>query len=330
MLRANLGPRFFLIWMTVSLLDLNLAHALAESAAAQAAFQKKAYNKSIELLSPRLVDLDKTDILLLARSHEFLGNHNASLKVLSTARSKFPQDVEIAGLYGRSQFLSGHRKEAILSLKELIEKHPQYLPAYRTLVEIFSDAKDRAQRYELRLLYQDMVEKFGEKPDFITPLCRLDAAEGLYDVALKNCLLGTQISPKTAENWVHLGTVYKDTGKPELAESTLQKAAKAFPDSEIAQLGLAKFYEDKKNILLSYKHYVSSVKANNKSVEGLIGVGQTSAELQKMDESISAFSKACKLDRSALPAFRKTANTLRLAKNEVWLKKFEAAIDKCN
>ncbi len=92
---------------------------------------------------------------------------------------------------------------------------------------------------------------------------------------------------------------------------------------------LAQFLDEKKNYIGSYGYYKRAVDANKKSVLALQGLGNSGLEIQKYQESLDAYTKACKMDRKTLPLFRKAANTLRTMKSADWLKKFEIAIDKC-
>ncbi len=315
------------ILLTVSLLDFNRAWAGAyQDPFAQKAFDNKDYEKVVDLLMPKLADLSRESILILGKSQSELKNQTAAIKAYSAGLSQQPKDIEMKSLIGFELFKSGKDRDAMTTLKEVIETNPKFLQAYRYLIQIYEKKKNK---YELRLLYQDMVERFGEKPEFITKLCNLTSLEGFFDLALKYCTLGIQQNAKEPENYVYLGLAYKDTAKPELAEKNLKQAADTFSNSEISQVTYGQFLEDKKDFIHAYDYYQRAILKHKDSLAGWLGVGRAGLEIQKLQESLGGFEAACKIDKSALPAIRRATNTLRLTKNEVWKKRFEAATENC-
>lgn len=318
----------FALLLAVSFLDVYPAKASGlNSAEANTAYQQHQYDKVVELLMPRLSELPRDQIILLGKSQEELKNYTASIKVFSTGVSLDAKDHEMKSLLGSALAKSGKDHDAIQVLKEVQDSFPKEVLSYRYLIEIYTK---KANRYELRLLYQDMIEKFGEKPEFIGKLCELTTLDGLYDLSLKYCSQGIRQNAREPSNYIYLGLSYKDTGKPAEAEKYLKRAADSFSKSELGQLSYAQYLEEKKNYLLAFQYYKRSVVANKASLKGLLGTGNTGLEIQRLEDALIAFSEACRLDKSSLPPFRRAANTLRLAKNEAWKKKFEAAIEKCN
>ena len=313
--------------LTVSLLDFNPALAgTFQDPKAQTAFKNKQYERVVEILMPRLADLNRDSILILGKSQSELKNPTAAIKVFSAGLSMQPKDVELKSLIGGELFKSGKDRDAMVTLKEVIEINPKYLQAYRLLIQIYEKKKNK---YEQRLLYQDMVDRFGEKPEFITKLCGLTSLEGFYDLAMKYCNSGIQANPMEPDNYVYLGLTYRDTGKLELAEKNLKHAADSFANSELSQVTYGQFLEERKDFILAFNYYKRATQKHESSIAGWLGVGNTGLEIQKLEESLIAFTIACKLDKSALPAIRRATNTLRLAKNEAWKKRFEAATESC-
>lgn len=263
--------------MFVSFLDFKPAFAArTDLEQAKLLFNQKKYNRVVNLLMPRLSSLKRDDLLILAQSQSHLNNSSAAIKAYSLALATNKNDVEIKTHLANELFKTGKEKDAISSLKETLDLNPQYLPAYRKLIEIYEKRKNK---YELRILYQDIIERFGEKIEFITKLCENATLSGFYDVSLKNCQRGIAIDPKVSENYVYLGLTFKDTGKNEEAEKQLKQATSLFSKSELAQVTYAQFLEEQKNYVQAYEYYSKAIQVNPNSYSGLIGVGITGVEI---------------------------------------------------
>jgi tetratricopeptide (TPR) repeat protein len=317
-----------LVLLTVSFLDVYPAGATSSGElAAEKAFSQKNYAEVVRLLMPNLAHLSRNGLIALGKSQSELKNTTAALKAFSAGMALDAKDVELKSLYGRELIRAGKDKDGMTVLKEVLDASPKYLPAYRILIEHYEKKKNK---YELRLIYQDLVEKFGEKPEFVTKLCELTTMDGLFDLSKKYCTLGVSQTPREPENYVYLGLTFKYTQLPDEAERYLKRAADSFSKSNLAQLNYAQFLEDKKSFVQAFKYYGRAVAADAASVPGLIGLGNTGLEIQKLAESLDAFQKACKLDKTTIAAFRKATNTLRLARNEAWKRKFEVGVELCN
>ncbi len=315
--------------MSVSLLDFGRGPSLAwgyNLPEAQSALKQKNYKKVITLLSPEVENLDRDGLFLLAKAYSASKSPEAAIKVYTACLTKNPKDFEAKTLIGAEQFVSGKEKEALVTFREALELNPRFVLAYKMLIRIYEKKKNK---YELRLLYQDLVEKVGERAEYISKLCELTTLDGLYDLALKYCQTGIQKDSHNAVNFVYLGVTYHQTGNSVKAESFLKKAADDFPESELAQMTYAQFLDEMKNFIASYSYYKKAVAANKSSTSALLGWGNACLEIQKYQESLGAFEKACALDKLVLPSLRKATNVLRTMKNAEWLKKFETAIEKC-
>lgn len=311
--------------MTVSILDIRPAQAY-EAAAVQKSLKAKDYNKVISMLSPEVEKLDRQGLFALAKAYSALKKSEAAIKAYTAALSLNPEDVEAKTLIGAEQMVSNKEKEALVTLKEALEIRNDFVPAFKLLIRLYEKRKNK---YELRLLYQDLVEKIGPKAEYLTQLCELTTTDGLYDLSEKYCQQGIEKNSKEPNNFVYLGLTRKETGKTKDAEGILKKVADDFPKSALAQNTYAQHQEEKKNFISAYAYYKKAIVADAKSVTGYLGVAQSALEIQKYQESLDGFMKACKLDKTTLPAFRKATNTLRTMKIEEWLRKFEKQSESC-
>lgn len=290
------------------------------------AASKKNYAKIIEILSPEVEKLSHPNLSLLAQSYFEINNYLAAIKLYTACLSLDPKDYKAKTQIGLAQFNLGKDKEALASLKSSLEINSEYEPTYQVLINYYNKKKNK---YELRLLYQDMIEKLGEKAPYVTALCELTAKDSLYDLSIKYCLKGIQLNPKEALNYTYLGISYQDTGDSKKASKFLKLAADKFPKSEVAQINYAQLLENEKNFIGAYNYYKNATIADKQSVKAFIGLGNSAVEIQKYKEALEAYQNACKLNKSALPPLRKAINTLRSLKNQDWIKKFEETADSC-
>lgn len=321
----------FLWFLSVSFLDNHRSYAASKSldlSVAEKALKEKRYEKVVSLLSPNIEKLDRRGLLLLGKAYSGVGNNSLAIKSFTAILAINPKDAEAKTLIGTELYNAKSEREAIAALKEALEFNNKYIPAYRQLIKIYESRK-KENRYELRLIYQDLIEKIGETSEFVTKVCELSTLDSLYDLAFKYCQRGVDLFPKEARNHVYLGLASKDTGKLEQANKILKNAAEAFPKSDVAQVAYAQFLAEYKNYIGAYAYYKKGLAANKDSIPALLGLGSSALEIQKYQESIDALLKACLKDKKNLPKLRAATNIVRTSKNKEWVKKFEAAEDKC-
>lgn len=310
----------------VSLLDVRLVLAY-DAIEVQKDLKAKDYQKVINSLSPEVEKLDRVGLFALAKAYSAQKKSEAAIKAYTAALALNTKDVEAKTLIGAEQLVSGKEKEALITLKEALEIKSDFVPAFKLLARIYEKRKNK---YELRLLYQDLVEKVGSKPEYLTKLCELTTIDGLYDLSTKYCQQGIEKSPQEAANFVHLGITRKETGKSKEAEEILKNAADKFPQSVKAQNTYASHQVENKNFISAYTYFKKATEAGPKDISSLIGLAQSALEIQKYQESLDAFKRACVLDKTTIPTFRRATNTLRNMKIEDWLKKFESQVEQCD
>lgn len=295
--------------------------------AARAAAKAKDHHKVIELVSPRLDVAPREGFLLLAGAYSGNENHTMALKTLNAAAAKFRGDREISTEIGKTNLALNKEREAKAILKEVIELHPRYEPAYLAMADIYEKRKNR---YELRLLYQDLVENVGEKPPYMTKLCDLATKEGHYELSFRYCEKAALKAPKDPLNLVNIATAAKETGNSEKAHQYFKRAADSFPKSELAQSSYAMYLDEIKNSVESYGYWKRATAADEKSGRAWAGLAFSALEIQKFQETLSAFEKLCTLDKAAERQLRRGAGQLKIMKQEQWLEKLTNLIGNCN
>jgi len=295
---------------------------------AEASFKKGDFNAVTDLLWKNIDKLDRKGLLLLAITHEKKNEPGNMIKVANMLISKDPKDYEALYLLGSAQMMNKKNSEALESLKSALEINPKYEPAYDKLVQMYEQKKNY---YELRILYQDMMDHLGHKPETLTKLCELNTNKDFQeDQALSNCKEAIAKDPKTADNYVYLGLVHQHVGDTEEAKKDLKNAADTHSKSELAQYTYANLLEEQKNYLDSSKYYQTCTVADPKSSRCWSGYAKSAFEIHKYDEALEAYKKACKLDQKTAVAFRRATTVLRNAKDSTWLKPYETASESCS
>jgi len=297
-------------------------------ATAEAAFKKGEYDKVTDLLWKNIDKLDRKELLLLAVTHEKKKEPANILKVTNILTGKNAKDYEAFYLTGTAYMMMNKKdSDALEALKTSLEINPKYQPAYEKLAEMYEKKKNN---YELRIVYQDMIDNIGRKPEFLTQLCDINTKDKQEDQALTYCKEAIQKDPKVAANHVNLGLTQLQAGDADEAKKSLKTAADAHSKSEFAQYTYANLLETQKNYLDANKYYQTCTNADAKSSRCWLGYATSSFELRKFDAALEAYKKACKLDQKTAVNFRKATTSLRNSKDSTWTKQYETASESCS
>jgi tetratricopeptide (TPR) repeat protein len=295
---------------------------------AEAAFKKGEYDKVTDLLWKNIDKLERKELLLLAVTHEKKKEPNNILKVTNILTGKNVKDYEAFYLSGSAYLMMPKKdSEALEALKTSLEINPKYQPAYEKLAEMYEKKKNN---YELRIVYQDMLDNIGRKAEFLTKLCNINTMDKQEDQALSTCKEAIQKDPKVADNYVNLGVTQLNAGDTDEAKKTLKSAADAHSKSEFAQYTYANLIETQKNYLEASKYYLTGTVADAKSSRCWLGYAKSTFEIHKYDAALEAYKKACKLDQKTAVHFRKATTALRNTKDTTWTKQFETASEACS
>jgi tetratricopeptide (TPR) repeat protein len=279
-----------------------------------------------DLLWPSLEKLNLKGFYTLVESHELLKDWAEVIRAGGLALAKFPNEAALLTRIGNAHFMRLKMTDAKESLKKAIEINKTYLPAYEAMAKVYEK-----NPYELRILYQDMVEVFGPKASFLTKLCAICTNDGDNEQGEQLCKQGVQVDATIADNHVNLGVIAKQKGEAEKARILLRAAAEKFQSSEFAQFQYANFLESEKNDVDSYKYYERCLAIDPDSERCLLGFASTAVQLQKNEKSHTAFIKLCrKSGRKNSLAVRKAIKLLRQRKDSEWSEKFERVAERCS
>lgn len=300
----------------------NLAQVISEAET----WQKKGdLEKATQVLWDHVKQLDRTGFLLLIHLNEAKKDWPEVVRAANLFVAKTPNDEEVLTALGVAQHRRGKIAEAKNALKKAIDINKSYQPAYEALSKVYEK-----NLFEQRLLYQDMIEVFGPKAEFLSKLCWISRSDGDNEQGLQLCTQAIAKDPENAENHVNLAIITKQKGDGEKAGQLLKEAAKHFPKSESAQLEAAIFYEDAKNYVDAYSYFEACLKISEGSERCMIGAGNSGLQLQKFARAYELFKQLCRqAGRKNSAAVRKAAQSVRLAKSGDWTSKFEDLSDHC-
>jgi tetratricopeptide (TPR) repeat protein len=287
------------------------------------------YDKILQLLGPKADKLTRKGLFVMAEAHEKLDNGLAAINTYKTVLALNEKDLEARIFIARVQKKLNKETDAINTLKDALEINKLYEPAHFALVDLYEKLK---RIYPLRVQLEDM-EKFMKGPKLArvkAQLCKINLQERFHAQAKEKCVQAIEQDPKNPDNYVHLGTAFKETGDMEQASKHLHRAADSFRKSESAQYHMGQFYLETKKILKAHEYFLRAKTADPKAVRALTALGFTSVELQKFQMALEQFNEACAVDRNTEKDLRRAANIVRQLKLEPWLDKFEAAAEKCS
>lgn len=308
---------------------------------AQGYFDSEDYEKATSLLWEHIEKIERPGVLLLINAHEKRDEPDQILKAVQILLSKRANDPEGLTLQGRAYLSkSKHLSPAeskrqklpslgLESLKKAIETDPKYLPAYEEIAKIY-DRKDKPNFYELRLLYQDMIEKIGARHEFLAKLCKIDFLDGVNDPAIESCNKAIQLNNESPDSHVYLGLVYKQIGENEKGTKILKEAALKFPKSLFALESYAKAMSEEKNYIEALKTYEQCLLLDKKSETCLVGAGVSASELQKFEKSLNFLKLACDISYKNAVVVRRIASQLKSSKLASWLLKYENLANTCS
>lgn len=295
---------------------------------AQALFDKGDYAQVTTMLWKQIETLDRASLILLTKAHEKKNEPAEMIRALNILIGKNEKDAEAHYLSGNAFMLQKKSKDALEAYKAALELNPKYEAAYLAVADLY-EKRNPPNLYEVRMIYQDMIEKIGPRVAYKTKLCEVNTKDGTYEAAITDCKSAILKDGSIANNYVYLGLAQKEIGDIEQAHATLKKAADKFPKSELAQYNYGHVLEEKKNYPEATKYFKTGTDADPKAARSWLGLANSSFEIRRFDVALEAFKKACKYENKNAAAFRKATGILRNARNSEWTSRFESAAEIC-
>ncbi len=288
--------------------------------------QSQQYEKAVQSLKRAAVNSSVKNMLMLADAYRKTGDHLNEIRALEVLEQKNPIDPEIHELLGRAYFETKNMEKSAVYYRKALAIDKKRTSAYDGLYEVFTKTNNN---YERREVLQDMLEAFGDTAEVHTKMCRFLSQDSFYDKAIQHCKKAIELNSKIPENHVFLGMNYKGRGELGQAAKIIQQAAKNFSKSEFAQYAAGLINDDLKNWETATYYYARGTKADPESDRCFLGLAQGKLQTADYGEALTAFAKACSLNRAHYMAFRNAASTVRMKKKTDWIEKFQTESEKC-
>jgi tetratricopeptide (TPR) repeat protein len=288
---------------------------------------KKQFAQVIDLLRPVSDRLGRNGLLILARAQGAKGDHLSRIRTIELCLAKNAKDALVHKELGDAYSEIRKFDESIASYREAVSLNKDFPAAYLGLATTYEKSKSLD---DARETYHRLIKRFGETPIYLTSLCRLFLADGFLADAVATCKKASEQDSEDASNSVNLAKAFLDKEEPEKAGQVLRQASSRFPASEPVQSMAGQASFGKGDHVSAHRHYTLAAVADPKSIAAQIGLAQSAFELQKYQEALTAYERACKLDRGrASIEFRKSMFKLKDRQDYKWQGRFENSIDDC-
>ena len=279
----------------------------------------------IEILEPHQDRLDKRGLIALAKAYAQVKRGNSEQQVWTLAMARHPKDAALQAQYASALARARKFPESIAAYYKAIEFDSKHVPAYDGLADVLIST---GSNEEARNILTDANKKIGVRSKWLNQLCGLYAKDSFFDQAIETCRKAMERDPEYDLNPVHLALSYRDQGEVEKARRILELAASRMPKGSIIRTRIADYYYEKRSFVDARKWYLEATQIDPKNVEALLGLGNSSTELQKFEESLQAFTRACELDRYTRRHFQAALGKVKVRRDAVMQTKFEDAIFK--
>ena len=285
------------------------------------------YEQAVLLLKPLVDSLPRKGLILLAKAYAGQKDYQSQIRTLELCRAKSPRDYIVLTLLGDAYRGTSRSDDAVAIYQEAREMNGKYRPAFEGILKVLEKTDDH---YEARELVADMIKVFGASPSLDSTLCRLYSLDGFIEKSVETCKAAIKSDSSNPENHIFLAASLKDQEDGNKASTILKAAADRFPASEHVQSAAGSLASEKKDYISAYQFYKKASADDPQSVRALLGLANSSFKLQKNEESLAAFSKACTLNRhDATREFSGAISELRSRKDINWQAKFQNVMSTC-
>lgn len=294
---------------------------------AQLYFRSKQFEKVIAILKGYKSTISDKSLSRLASSYKRTGEVEKEIQVLQQLSKARPNSYkphlalgnaflktlkkpDVGRALLRSDIQNNNKIEtkAIFHYREAIRLSKKFQEPYDRLLAFFLE---RDNHYEAQKLLEGMMQKFGKKGVYYSHLCRLFSVQAFLEQSHKTCSSAIRKDRKNPDNYVYLANTFFDMKKKAKAIKFLVKATKKFPGNFFVHSSLAKNYQREENFLLASKHHRIATQLKPDAKESIIGLAESLFQIEKYDEALTYYKRACQMDRTYKLRLRVATNTLK-------------------
>jgi tetratricopeptide (TPR) repeat protein len=294
---------------------------------AERSANEKKWDEVIQTLKPLNDSLPRKSLLTLATAFEHKKEYLSQIRTLQLCVAKHPGDYVAITELGRAYSLAGRKNDAQDRFLEAKSINSKYRPAYEGLLV---ELEKNGPIYEAIELVNDMQKVFGAHSVFFSTLCRLYTLDGHIKKAIETCESAITRDGKNPENYINLSKALKNGENTDKANQVLTKALGRFPASELVQATAGEMQIERKDFVAAYRIFKKASETSPNSGRAQIGYADAAFALQKNEEALKAYIRACKLDKKLTKNFRTSYGVLRERKDFTWQQRFESGLNQCH
>lgn len=193
----------------------------------------------------------------MAYAHNKLGDTDKSIEYYKKALG-INKDATILYALGMVYAQNGDKKAAMMYLKKALDMNKEFIEAYPSLIEIYSELGKEGEVRKVTKLYQEAKNTIAAAKHF---------EQGVEAYRKRNYLLAIdefnksiELSPSDPHTYSNLGYVYYDMGMFDKALEYQKKALTIEPNLAYAHYGLALIYKRRGDLEKAVKHMDEYVK----------------------------------------------------------------------
>lgn len=302
---------------------------------------EKRYDHVISLLNPYTDQLTDQGFLALANAYSSKKDYANEVRALNLLAQKHDDNYQWHMLLGQAYLKQASTQntttqldkkkelntQAIQQFRRTLKLAPKYKPAYNILLTTLLATK---MHNEAREVISEGINKWGERPELFSELCRLDSNDGFLDQAVKNCRKAMKLAPNYPDNYVFLVQALSYENEDQQAENDIVSAARHFPKSEFVQWAAGTIFLKKKNYAVSGRYFSAALAADSHSGRAQFGLAQSLFESGDEKGSFEHFMKACAADPTTVETFLEAGGRLKQKGNYQLGEKFVNSANTCH
>jgi len=278
-----------------------------------------------------------SSLLVLGKAYIKKRDYKNGARVLRKLKDKEVNDpeilMELARAFGNIYFKTGdftYREDSVSLLNQVLDqKNRKYSESAQLemlkLLKFKADGADN--NYAILQLINKLIGDFGEKPYYISDLCKYLHLNQFHRQSVSACRKAINKNTDATYNYVYYAWSFKDNKKK---EDHVIAAGKKFPESSFVQLQAGEFYRQQEDYSQALPYYEKVVSINPNSSEAQVGLASSLFHTNREIKSYKHFLKACKLNKTdTLWSFKQAKSILNQRSKFKLASQFDKGITKC-
>ncbi|MCS6838345.1 MAG: hypothetical protein NZ480_05810 [Bdellovibrionaceae bacterium] len=276
----------------------------------------------------KIDQLSNQQLLDLADAYKKMGNNQGAIRIYEfMIQNEKGNDLPFLGL-GRIYWQEKKYNLAVRKFAEALEKNNKDPQTYIEMGQLILESKPK-NFVEVRMLYEDLVHKFGPKLEYEIKLCELATLEGQHELAKKNCEKVLKKEPQNFSAQYHLILVFKDTSQWQRADQMADELLKNPSLTFEQRYQLAMYFEERGNVVKALSTIEPHLTNSEASAKSLAKAATWSCSLQNFDPCYEYFRKACIQDSKVSIDIRKAMSFIKMTKDPKMIERFELLYHQC-